>query len=391
MDRAPDAHRVLDDLLGRQAPLRDVQAEPRRLGDLPVLAEDAVERAADGRDRVRERARVDVEQRLLLDRVQAGRGHGAVGQAPQGPVTVLAHAADPVAPGPHQAAVGADAAADAPVGQGLGQDRRDGVGVGAIEQRHVDTRSLAPAGRPLQCRRDPSGGTSALSPQAARRTIRPSSEARAMARPDIASTPGSTRGRGARQRRWSAAGRDPTRRAGPPPRPGARRRRRRGRRTAGHGTGRGPRRGAAAGPPGRRLRHADRGRGAPGLHGQPGRRQPGLVVRGRGGALGRPRRSPVPGRGARRARRHGDRRVHPGPDGAARRSGSVPARDRRDRRAPGRAARAAPAGGRGQRGTRAHRHARRVLPEGGSPGRRVARPGTELWVFRTHRFGGPAA
>ena len=40
---------------------------------------------------------------------------------------------------------------------------------------------------------------------------------------------------------------------------------------------------------------------------------------------------------------------------------------------------------------RAHRDARRVLPEGGLPGDAWREPGTELWVFRTHRFGGPAA
>ena len=261
MDRGAGPHRVRDDLLGRQPPLRNVETQARSLGDLPVLAEHAVERAADRRDRIRERARLHVEQRLLLDRVEAGRGHGAVRQAPQRPVAVLAHAADPRAPGPHEAPMGADPAADAAVGQGLGEDRGDRVGVGTVEQRHVVTPGVSrvPAGR-SSAARDASGGTSALSSGAA-------------AAHDPANFGGSCLGtsghhpgarlhpgHAARPRRRSAAGRDPTRRAGAPPRPGPRCRRRRGRRTAGHGTGCGPGRGAAAGPSCRRLRHADRAR-----------------------------------------------------------------------------------------------------------------------------------
>ena len=134
-----------------------------------------------------------VEQGLLLDRVEAGRGHGAVRQAPQRPVAVLAHAADPRAPGPHQAPVGAHPAPDAAVGQGLGEDRGDRVGVGTVEQLHDLTPGVSrvPAGRSsaagtrlgalLPCPRGPR-----------RRTIPSTSEDRALARQVITRAPGST-------------------------------------------------------------------------------------------------------------------------------------------------------------------------------------------------------
>ena len=91
----------------RRAPVggswRAAAPEPRPLGDLPVLAEDAVERAAGGRERVGLRAGRDVEERLLLDGVHGHRDRGAVRGGVEHAVAVLTHAADarrgPVAPG----------------------------------------------------------------------------------------------------------------------------------------------------------------------------------------------------------------------------------------------------------------------------------------------------
>ena len=118
----------------RQPAGRDRDREPRTLGDLPVLAEGAVEGAAGRRDRVRRRAGRHVEEGLLLDRVHADRRHGAVDEAHERPVLVLAYPADPAPPGADETPVGAHAAPDAAVRVRLRQDRRHGRG----GRLHVD-------------------------------------------------------------------------------------------------------------------------------------------------------------------------------------------------------------------------------------------------------------
>src|SRR3970282_1547448 len=139
---------VVDNLPGRVRPGRDRKAKTGCLGDLPVLAETAVERAAKRRDRVAQAARVDVEERLLLDRIKAACRDGTVGMTDEDAVDVLTDAADPVATGPHQAAVGANATANAPVGQRLGEDRRDGGGGQQRMNGHGASSRVSPTARP---------------------------------------------------------------------------------------------------------------------------------------------------------------------------------------------------------------------------------------------------
>ncbi len=86
---------LVHDTCGRQRTRREVEAEARRLGDLPVLAERAVERTADRGDRVGEGSRSDMEERLLLDRVDADRRSPPVDGGDQRPIPVLTNPADP--------------------------------------------------------------------------------------------------------------------------------------------------------------------------------------------------------------------------------------------------------------------------------------------------------
>ena len=82
-----------------------------------------MEAAAAGRDRVGGGAGQDVIERLLLDRVQLGGDGLAVDKRDEGAGTVLADAADAAPTRPDQAAVGAQVAAHAAVGEGGGEDR----------------------------------------------------------------------------------------------------------------------------------------------------------------------------------------------------------------------------------------------------------------------------
>jgi hypothetical protein len=98
---APDTRGdgLLDDLVGRDvAAVRD-QAFAMGLGDLPVLAEGAVEVAALGRDRVGVARRQEMEERLLLDRLGAGDDQLPINEGVEPAAAVLADAADS-RPGP---------------------------------------------------------------------------------------------------------------------------------------------------------------------------------------------------------------------------------------------------------------------------------------------------
>jgi hypothetical protein len=111
---------------GREPAGLEVEPEPRRLRDLPVLAEVAVEVAADRRDGVGERGRRHVEERLLLDGIDVdGYGPG-MDEADQLAVAVLAHPADAESVWPQQTAVGTGIAADAAIRLRLGEQGGDG-------------------------------------------------------------------------------------------------------------------------------------------------------------------------------------------------------------------------------------------------------------------------
>src|SRR4051812_49259568 len=68
--------------------------EPR-LGDVPVLAEAAAEVAAGGSEREHVRAREEVVERLLLDRIGGEAGGAAVAERPELAAFVLADVAKP--------------------------------------------------------------------------------------------------------------------------------------------------------------------------------------------------------------------------------------------------------------------------------------------------------
>ena len=102
-------------LLGARA--KDGSGEPVAGGlrDGPVLAVQAVEVAAPRGDREGHAAGVDVEERLLLDRVGVGGDGPPVHERDQRAVAILADAADPGPTGSDQAAMGAGDAADGAV------------------------------------------------------------------------------------------------------------------------------------------------------------------------------------------------------------------------------------------------------------------------------------
>ena len=137
MDPAPERRRLLHDGGRWKVAGRQVQAQPGSLGDLPVLAEGAVEGAARRGDGIGRRAGSDVEERLLLDGVQAHGDDLAVGQADQVAAAVLADAADPRPARAHQAAMGAHAAADGPIGLRLREDRGDRIGSKGVKARII--------------------------------------------------------------------------------------------------------------------------------------------------------------------------------------------------------------------------------------------------------------
>ncbi len=113
-----------------------MEPEPRTLGDLPVLAEAAMEGATRRRDGVRGRARRDVEQGLLLDGIEADGHDGPVREAHQLARADLADATDATPPRTHEAAMGADAAAHAPVRIRRAEDGRDRDGRGCAGWWH---------------------------------------------------------------------------------------------------------------------------------------------------------------------------------------------------------------------------------------------------------------
>ena len=143
----------------------------------------------------RSTTRVDPGRRGTGASSRSGRGRAAtrrVGQARQGPLAVLAHAADPRAAGSHEASVRADPAADAPSGRGSARI----VGTASAGKRSESGMSMPGVSRVPAGRSSAAGmRLGALPPcprRPVRRTIRSSSEARVMARPDIIATPGST-------------------------------------------------------------------------------------------------------------------------------------------------------------------------------------------------------
>src|SRR5665811_2124659 len=85
------------------------------LGDVPVLAEPAVQVAAGGAERQHGGARVEVREGLLLHRVDGEAGAAAVG-GQHHPVTVAGtHEAEPALSGVQPAAPWAQVALQAPV------------------------------------------------------------------------------------------------------------------------------------------------------------------------------------------------------------------------------------------------------------------------------------
>ena len=116
---APD--RLADDLIRRF--VGHVVVAGARLRELPVLAELAAQRAARRAERVGRRARQEVVEGLLLDRVDVHRQRSAVRQAPQLPADVLAHAAAAAGPGLDGAPLGAELAEDGACARGRGAHR----------------------------------------------------------------------------------------------------------------------------------------------------------------------------------------------------------------------------------------------------------------------------
>src|SRR5262249_33142192 len=83
-----------------------------RLRDVPVLPEAAAEVAAGGPERQHARARIEVVERLLLDRVDAESGRAAVAREVHLAAEVLAHEAEPALPVGHLAEARAEVALD---------------------------------------------------------------------------------------------------------------------------------------------------------------------------------------------------------------------------------------------------------------------------------------
>ena len=78
-----------------------------------------------------------MEEWLLLDGIEAHGDHGAIREADEAAVAVLAHAADPETAGADQAAMGAHAAADRAIRLGFRQDGRDRIGLDGREGAHA--------------------------------------------------------------------------------------------------------------------------------------------------------------------------------------------------------------------------------------------------------------
>ena len=104
----------------------------------------------------RRSSRGDVEQRLLLDRVEAGRDDGAVRLGSERAVAVLPNAADARAPGRTRQRWAQTPQRTLPSGCGVGEDRRDGrrSGIGRTGRHGRLHWEAGAAGIAVQCHPD---------------------------------------------------------------------------------------------------------------------------------------------------------------------------------------------------------------------------------------------
>jgi hypothetical protein len=122
IDGAPLGDREIDDVV-RRVPAQALLVQ-LRLRDVPVLAELAAQVAARGAEAEHRRAREEMVERLLLDRIDREAGRSAVAELDQLPAAVLADEAEPGLTVGHPAVPRTERAQDAPVGLGLPPARR---------------------------------------------------------------------------------------------------------------------------------------------------------------------------------------------------------------------------------------------------------------------------